>query len=83
MSEIASSASTGGAAFAHSRERFGDCLGVTNPQVTQSNIKANICKKGWTKTVRPPVQLTDSLKVKQIAEYHYADPNPERSRGLC
>jgi len=25
-SEIASSASTGGAAFAHSRERFGDCL---------------------------------------------------------
>ena len=50
--------------------------GVTNPQVTQNNINANICKKGWTKTVRPPVQFTDSLKVKQIAEYHYADTNP-------
>ena len=50
--------------------------GVTNPQVTQNNISANICKKGWTKTVRPPVQFTDSLKVKQIAAYHYTDRNP-------
>jgi len=50
--------------------------GATNPQVTQNNIKANICKKGWTKTVRPPVQFTASLKVKQIAEYHYTDTNP-------
>src|SRR6266480_1381587 len=67
--------------------------GATNPQVTQNNIKANICKKGWTKTVRPPVQFTASLKVKQIAEYHYTDTNPAHyeeddlenvlNKGLC
>jgi hypothetical protein len=50
--------------------------GVTNPQVTHNTIKDTICKKGWTKSVRPPVSFTDSLKVKQIAQYHYTDTNP-------
>lgn len=27
--------------------------GVTNPNVTQANIKTTICKGGWTSTIRP------------------------------
>jgi hypothetical protein len=50
--------------------------GVLNPQVTPSTIKTTICKRGWTKTVRPPVTYTDNLKLKQIAQYGYADKNP-------
>ncbi len=47
--------------------------GTINPQVTQSNINTTICVRGWTKTVRPPVQYTDALKVTQIAARHYTD----------
>ena len=28
--------------------------GVLNPDITQQNIAATICKHGWTKTIRPP-----------------------------
>lgn len=41
--------------------------GVTNSTVTQSNIKNNICKSGWTNTVRPPVSYTNKLKATQLA----------------
>src|SRR5258708_21865538 len=47
--------------------------GVTNPNVTQANIHDTICIKGWTDTVRPPSSYTDSLKLKQIGQYHYKD----------
>jgi hypothetical protein len=47
--------------------------GVTNPQVTQGNIKSTICKSGWTSTVRPPVSVTDKLKRSGIAAYGYTD----------
>jgi hypothetical protein len=50
--------------------------GLTNPDVTQQNIKDTICKPGWTKTIRPPLKYLDDLKMKQIAEYGYADKNP-------
>jgi hypothetical protein len=43
--------------------------GVLNPDVTQANIRATICKRGWTATVRPPVSYTNALKRKQMAEY--------------
>ena len=47
--------------------------GVTNPDVTQDNIKETICYSGWTATVRPPVKTTNDLKKKQLAEWGYAD----------
>ena len=41
--------------------------GVTNTAVTQANIAQNICKSGWTDTVRPPVSYTNNLKTQQLA----------------
>ena len=43
--------------------------GVINPDVTQANIRSTICKRGWTATVRPPVDYTNALKVKQMRQY--------------
>ena len=40
--------------------------GVINPDVTQSNIKDNICKSGWTATIRPSVTYTNKLKATQL-----------------
>ena len=50
--------------------------GVTNPAVTQENIGRTVCVKGYTKTIRPPTNYSNSLKKKQILEYHYSDTNP-------
>ena len=41
--------------------------GVTNPAVTQDNIKDTICKIGWTKTIRPTASYTNKLKLTQMA----------------
>jgi hypothetical protein len=43
--------------------------GATNPDVTQDNIASMICRRGWTRTVRPPVAYTDQLKREQMAAY--------------
>jgi opacity protein-like surface antigen len=40
--------------------------GITNPAVTQANIKENICKSGWTDTVRPTTTYTNKLKATQL-----------------
>ncbi len=40
--------------------------GLTNPAVTQANIRTNICVVGWTATVRPPVSYTNQLKYNQL-----------------
>ena len=47
--------------------------GVIDPAVTQDNIQDTICVPGYTKTVRPPVTFTNSLKTQQITEYGYTD----------
>jgi hypothetical protein len=44
--------------------------GVLNPDVTQANIKRTICVPGWTRTVRPPVEYTNALKLKQMRAYN-------------
>ena len=44
--------------------------GVLNRDVTQENIKQTICVPGWTRTVRPAVEYTNALKVKQMRAYH-------------
>ena len=43
--------------------------GVLNPDVTQQNIATTVCKSGWTKTIRPPTDYTNALKLKQMREY--------------
>lgn len=42
--------------------------GVINKDVTQENIKDNICKSGWTATIRPTVTYTNKLKSDQLAK---------------
>ena len=36
--------------------------GVLNPDVTQATIRTTVCRRGWTRTVRPPVSYTNALK---------------------
>ncbi len=40
--------------------------GAINPTVTQSNIATTICMRGWTSTVRPPLEYTSRLKRQQM-----------------
>jgi len=47
--------------------------GVIDQRVTQANIQQTICVSGYTKTVRPPVSYTDTLKREQIVAYGYTD----------
>lgn len=44
--------------------------GATNPDVTQENIGETICVRGWTRTIRPPQQYTNALKLQQIRQYY-------------
>ncbi|HEY2208638.1 MAG TPA: hypothetical protein VGH26_05040 [Gaiellaceae bacterium] len=43
--------------------------GALNPDVTQSTIGETICTSGWTRTVRPPTDYTNDLKLKQMSDY--------------
>ncbi len=44
--------------------------GVFNYAVKASTIDTTICKSGWTKTIRPPVSYTNTLKIKQMQQYN-------------
>ena len=46
--------------------------GVLNPDVTQATIRSTICRRGWTKTVRPPTSFTSALKLVQMRQYGFA-----------
>jgi hypothetical protein len=48
--------------------------GVLNPDVTQTTIASTICVRGWTRTVRPPVDYTNALKAKQMRVYGETGP---------
>jgi hypothetical protein len=50
--------------------------GVTNPDVTQSNLASTVCASNWTKSIRPSTAYTDKLKGQQIAQYGYTDTVP-------
>jgi hypothetical protein len=41
--------------------------GAANPQVTQANIHATICRTGFTSTIRPSSSYTTKLKEQQLA----------------
>lgn len=43
--------------------------GARDAAVTQANIHQTICVPGWTKTVRPPVSVTDKIKAGMYAAY--------------
>jgi hypothetical protein len=45
--------------------------GVVNPAVTEATLRSTVCRKGWTRTVRPPTSYTNALKLAQM-----------RARGL-
>jgi hypothetical protein len=48
--------------------------GVLNPAVTQLSIRATICRRGWTRTIRPPVSYTNDLKRKGLEAYGLRGP---------
>jgi hypothetical protein len=48
--------------------------GVINPDVTQATIRSTICRPGWTRTVRPPVDYTNALKRTQMRLYREQGP---------
>lgn len=48
--------------------------GATNPDVTQANLGATICKRGWTSTVRPPVSVTEPQKLASMKQYGATGP---------
>lgn len=47
--------------------------GARNPQVTQGNIRETICRRGFTRSIRPPEWYTERLKRAQIRQYGYSD----------
>lgn len=51
------------------RADFARTPGVVNPDVTQANIASTVCKHGWTRTIRPPTDYTNALKLKQMRAY--------------
>jgi hypothetical protein len=48
--------------------------GVLNPAVTQATIETTICRRGWTRTIRPPVSYTNDLKRRQLRQYGLRGP---------
>ena len=48
--------------------------GVLNPAVTPATIAATICHHGWTRTIRPPVEVTNALKQRQLRQYGLRGP---------
>lgn len=48
--------------------------GVLSPEVTQADIGSTICVRGWTATIRPPVDYTNELKLRQMREYGLSGP---------
>ena len=65
----------GGAAAGAVLADAGRTPGVLNPDVTQATIRSTICRHGWTRTIRPPVDYTDELKRRQIRAYHESGPS--------
>jgi hypothetical protein len=43
--------------------------GALNPDVTEATIGSTICKRGWTRTVRPSAGYTNELKLRQMRLY--------------
>lgn len=48
--------------------------GVLNAAVTQATIASTICRRGWTRTIRPPVDYTNALKQRGLRQYGLRGP---------
>jgi hypothetical protein len=48
--------------------------GVLNPDVTQRTISTTICRRGWTRTIRPQVVYTNDLKRRGLRAYGLRGP---------
>jgi hypothetical protein len=48
--------------------------GMLNPDVTQATIAETVCVRGWTRTVRPPTDYTNALKLRQMRAYRETGP---------
>ena len=48
--------------------------GVLNATVTQATIAMTICRRGWTRTIRPPTSYTTDLKLRQLLRYGLHGP---------
>lgn len=44
--------------------------GTLSKLVTEKNIRKTVCVSGYTKTVRPPVSFTNSLKIMMFKQTH-------------
>jgi hypothetical protein len=67
--------SVGGGASRHVvRASWAVTPGVLNPAVGQANIASTICRRGWTRTIRPPVSYTNALKAKGLRQYRLRGP---------
>lgn len=49
-----------------------------NPAVTQENIDETICVRGWTKTVRPPFQVSNAIKLTKLRERGLTEADKSR-----
>jgi hypothetical protein len=43
--------------------------GAINETVTQTSMRGTICRKGWTRSIRPPVSYTNRLKHQLMLRY--------------
>lgn len=59
----------GGEALSPGRASWTLTPGVVNPDVTQATIADTICRRGWTRTIRPPTDYTNELKREQMRAY--------------
>jgi 5-methylcytosine-specific restriction endonuclease McrA len=48
--------------------------GATNPKVTQDTVDTTICRRGYTKSIRPPAAVTEAEKRGNAAAYGYSGP---------
>ena len=62
----------GGQTLSPARASWTPTPGVVNPDVTQATIAETICRRGWTRTIRPPVDYTNELKLEQMKAYRRA-----------
>jgi hypothetical protein len=49
-----------------------------NPDVTQATIGETICLRGWTKSVRPPFEVTNAIKLKKLRERGLTEADKSR-----
>ena len=66
--------SGGGLRHAVVRARWDLTPGALNAAVTQATIASTICRRGWTRTVRPPTTYTNVLKERGLAQYGLRGP---------